>query len=160
MKDPNDPGSAGREADSSDAIRDLTGRVGAGRIYSHEDPSKLRRDWEAIGDSGCVYDCYAAYSLYEWLNDQGVIKIEGPKPAQRMADVLSSSDHRFSGFRFFARRFNPTPFVHRLILCDTVYINLYGFYADNSDLGRLTSYGLFRQYPNPTGPELLGIYRL
>lgn len=155
-----DDSPSGSRADGSDVIRDLTGRVGSGRIYSGEDPSRLKRDWEAIPDSACVFDCYATYSLYEWLNDQGVIRIEGPKPGQRMGDVLSSSDHRFSGCRFFARKFDPSPFIHHLILFETVYINLYGFYADNSDLGRLTSSGIFRQYPNPTGPELLGIYRL
>ena len=160
MQDSSDSDNTSRDAETSDAVRDLTGRVGGGRIHSLEDRGRLNRQWGAIDGSACVFDCYAAYSLYEWLDDQGAIAIEGPPPATTMADVLSSSDHRFSGFRLFARKFDPTPFVNRLIFFETVYVNLYGFYVDNSDIGRLTSYGFFRQYPNPTGPELLGIYRL
>ena len=159
MQNDSAPANPNHNADKSDVIGDLTGRFGAGRIYSFEDRDSLKREFEAISGSSCVFDCYAAYSLYEWLNDQGAIAIEGTPPAT-MADVLSSSDHRFAGFRLFARRFDPTPFVNRLILSETVYVNLYGFYVDNSDVKRLTSYGFFRQYPNPTGPELLGIYRL
>lgn len=146
--------------DHADVITTLKGGHGSGRIYPLDDREQLRRAYESIESSSCVYDCYATYSLFEWLSNQGFIKIGGPDPYERISDVLSSPDHRFTGLRLFARKFNPIPFVNNLVLFEKVYINLYGFYADNSDLAKLISCGFLEQYPNPTGSELLNIYRL